>query len=199
MRETKKRESRRLDRIDWIELALETLAKESIDAVSVVPLARKLGVTKGSFYWHFENREALLNATLEIWRERTTHRIIHYVEARHTEPEARLRALFKIAIESKHHPETGRMEVAIRDWARQDSKTRKVVARVDDERHAYLEQLYRELAFDPEEARTRAFMQMTLSSGNGIIFGISQKSARAELISRSFEMLLSGATRSDRS
>jgi len=55
---------------DWAAAALEAMASSGIEAVAVEPLARSLGVTKGSFYWHFPNREALMRRALELWSVR---------------------------------------------------------------------------------------------------------------------------------
>src|SRR5829696_6845194 len=57
---------------DWVEAARAVMAEGGIEAVAVEPLARQLGVTKGSFYWHFKDRRALLEATLERWEEEST-------------------------------------------------------------------------------------------------------------------------------
>ena len=174
-------DSRRLDRKDWIEMALDTLAKESVEAVLVVPLAKKLGVTKGSFYWHFKSREELLMAALDLWRERTTQRIIEYVDARSDNAEDRLRHVFKIAVESKYQMLGGQIEIAIRDWARQDSAARRVVARVDEDRLNYLTTQYMSIGFDEDEARTRGFMQTSFSTGQGINFAAAQQEGKSRI------------------
>lgn len=57
----------RLRAVDWAQAALDVVATDGVNAVAVEPLARKLGVTKGSFYWHFPSRDALLHAALERW------------------------------------------------------------------------------------------------------------------------------------
>src|SRR5829696_5322648 len=57
---------------DWVAAARAAMAEGGIDAVAVEPLARRLGVTKGSFYWHFKDRKALLKATLERWEKEST-------------------------------------------------------------------------------------------------------------------------------
>ncbi len=59
----------RLSRSDWLRAARLALLKRSIDSVSIERLARELGVTKGSFYWHFKNRAALLEALLKEWED----------------------------------------------------------------------------------------------------------------------------------
>ncbi len=61
------RERRTLTRADWIGTAVEALARDGLRAVAVEPLAERLGATKGSFYWHFRDRNALLQAAVEHW------------------------------------------------------------------------------------------------------------------------------------
>src|SRR3546814_12122575 len=60
----------------WAEAALDAIAGGGLDAVAVEPLARRLGVTKGSFYWHFANRDALLRAALQRWGQPETDDIV---------------------------------------------------------------------------------------------------------------------------
>src|SRR5688572_23444507 len=80
----------------WAAAALDAMAAGGVDAVAVEPLARSLGVTKGSFYWHFANREALIKAALDLWEQRETVDVIAGLE---NEPDAYLRIvnLFKRA------------------------------------------------------------------------------------------------------
>jgi AcrR family transcriptional regulator len=66
---------RRLDRYDWLIQGIETLRNSGIDAVRVEPMARLLGVTKGSFYWHFKDRGEFLDGLLEYWETEMTDKI----------------------------------------------------------------------------------------------------------------------------
>ena len=70
----------RLTRSDWERAALQAIAESGMNAVAVEPLARRLGVTKGSFYWHFANREALMAAAITRW-ERDQLEDLHNAEA----------------------------------------------------------------------------------------------------------------------
>ncbi len=65
---------------DWVRAALRALAKGGVGAVAVEPLAQQLGVTKGSFYWHFPTRDALLSAALEHWEKESTEAVIVAVD-----------------------------------------------------------------------------------------------------------------------
>src|SRR6478736_6663899 len=84
----------RLARSDWVTAGLRMLAERGIDAVAVEPLCQRLGVTKGSFYWHFADRAALHAAMLDLWRERGTAEIVERTARVTGGPGAQLRFLF---------------------------------------------------------------------------------------------------------
>jgi AcrR family transcriptional regulator len=94
----RKRERPRLTPDDWAKAALEALARGGIDAVAVEPLAAELGATKGSFYWHFKNRDALVEAALRLWERRRTDAVIEFLD-RVPDPAQRLRTLIEVAYE----------------------------------------------------------------------------------------------------
>src|SRR5690348_18444965 len=83
----------RLSAADWERGALEMIAQEGVGALAVEALARRLGVTKGSFYWHFKNREALLQAALNRWEVDDTRELSGHVEAVGEHPRERHGAL----------------------------------------------------------------------------------------------------------
>ena len=83
----------RLSSTDWEAGALDLLAEQGVSAVAVEPLARRLGVTKGSFYWHFPSREALLKAALERWEKLDEETVFEPLEGI-ADPAERLRELF---------------------------------------------------------------------------------------------------------
>ena len=79
--------SKRLGREDWIHGALELLSTAGVEQVKIVPLAKRLGVTSGSFYWHFANRGQLYDALLEYWEQEMTDKAIEQAK-RLVEPSA---------------------------------------------------------------------------------------------------------------
>lgn len=141
----------RLERADWVHAGLAMLAAGGIDAVRVERLANALKVTKGSFYWHFRDRPALLDAMLDAWQAQATGDIIDRVEALGGDASARLAALLSIVFRSD-----GRLEMAVRDWASRDAAAREAQAIVDQRRLAYVEKLFLEHGFDAREAGARA-------------------------------------------
>src|SRR5262245_66430749 len=85
----------RLSRQDWVDTSLAAIAEGGLAAVAVVPLAERLGATKGSFYWHFASREALIEAALAAWEQTTTSAVIAEIDAASQDPRQQLRLLFK--------------------------------------------------------------------------------------------------------
>ena len=88
--------NQRLSADDWAQAALDMIAEQGVSAVAVEPLARRLGVTKGSFYWHFPSRDALLQAALERWELFEQQDVFGSLEDV-ADPSERLRALFLLA------------------------------------------------------------------------------------------------------
>lgn len=137
-----------LSREAWGEAALEALAAGGLDAVAVEPLARRLGVTKGSFYWHFPSREALLREALALWERHET------VDARAgvediADPYERIVRLFKQGNASYR---AGRLYLALAA-ASDDPIVGEVVRRVSSNRLDYLNRCYCDLGLSPTDAR----------------------------------------------
>jgi AcrR family transcriptional regulator len=144
-----------LDSTAWTRGAIDLLGEQGIDGVRVELLARRLGVTKGSFYWHFENRDALLIAMLADWRRRATLAIIERIEAHDDSAVNRLRLLMQVPFQIK--AEGGaQVELSIRLWARRDPRARAALKEVDELRLRYITRLLREIGFTTTRADARA-------------------------------------------
>jgi len=154
----------RLNRQDWLKAALGALARDGVAALRVEPLAKKLGVTKGSFYWHFADRPALLTAVLAEWERRATDAIIVEVEAAGGDAAAHLALLFRITAAAD-----GRLDSAVRAWAQNDSAAAAVQARVDGRRFTYLEAQFAALGFPAAEAASRARLSYQALIGRFIL------------------------------
>lgn len=168
----KKKEASKLTRQDWVDQALQTLSESGVEAVRVEPLAKLMGVTKGSFYWHFKNREALLTALLQEWITIQTNGIIEQVEAMGGDAIAKLLYLFELAVE-----DDGKVENAIRAWATNSPKIAAALADVDQRRLDYTKDLFLQVGFDPFEATVRARMAYYTLVGE---FTIGTRSNHAE-------------------
>jgi AcrR family transcriptional regulator len=134
-----------------VRAALEAVAEGGLGAVVVERLALRVGASKGSFYWHFADRAALIDAVLKAWEETRTDAIIETLESV-ADPRERLRRLFAIAFGDL---QAGRVEAALIAEAN-DAQISSVVRRVKRRRVAYLTDAFRELGFDARQAEQRA-------------------------------------------
>lgn len=147
--------ARRRTKADWTEAALQALSEGGLAAVAIEPLAKRLGATKGSAYWHFPNREALLRATVERWEEEHTERVIEIVESEPgADPARRLRKLFARVLTS---PDGFSVELALLS-ANDDPTVAPVRERVTERRIDYLARLFAGFGFGRAEARRRAVL-----------------------------------------
>ena len=142
----------RLTRDDWIEAAMQMLARQRIDGVRVEVLARRLGVTKGSFYWHFEDRDKLLEAMIDAWEEETDQ----LLAAAGEKPPGlgRVRRLLELVSESFGHLP----DASVFAWALRDPVIARRVAAVDKKRIDFQMQA----ALDSGMSRSKAERNITL-------------------------------------
>src|SRR3954453_19357589 len=117
----------------WVDAALEALASGGPDAVRIEALAASLGVSKGGFYWHFKDRQALLDEMLDAWEKAVVEDPIESVESRPADPRAKLQQLFELAPSVDFA-----VELALRDWSRRDSGVAERMRRIDSRRMEYL-------------------------------------------------------------
>jgi len=144
----------RLSRQDWVDAALAAMAEGGLAAVAVVPLAERLGATKGSFYWHFASREALIEAALAAWEQTTTSAVIAEVYAASQDPRQQLRLLFKRV---SGLAARNRIELAL--LATADHPTvRPVLDRVTRRRIEFAAELFQRLGFARADAKRRALL-----------------------------------------
>lgn len=148
---------------DWILAGLAVLADSGVEAVRVEPLSRKLKTSKGSFYWHFADRPALLTAMLDLWETEGTADVIAAVETAGT-PADRLRTLVRRAMApTEQGLDVASTEAALRSWAAEDGTIAPRVRQVDQQRTAYLAALLIQLGHEGGRAATLATgLYMTL-------------------------------------
>jgi AcrR family transcriptional regulator len=142
--------TKRLTAQDWIDLALKTLAREGFQALKADVLARKLGVSRGSFYWHFSELDAFHAQVIEHWRQTATEAIIADLE-QYDSREQRLDVLLRGAF-----GHSGLLEVRMRGWAEQNAQAARVLSDIDRRRKAYTEQMLAVAGIKPPLAATRA-------------------------------------------
>jgi len=163
MAEQKASGQRRLTRDDWITAALAAIADGGLAAVGVEPIAVRLGATKGSFYWHFENRDALLEAAIGRWEKDTTTDVVAEITAARDAPASQFRRLVADVIERAEQDRVGPALLA----SAAHPAVAAALERVTATRLDLITMVFRRLGFAQAQARRRALLAYSSYLGHG--------------------------------
>jgi AcrR family transcriptional regulator len=178
----------RTPRSSWIDEGLRALAAGGPEAVRIELLARALGVTRGGFYWHFEDRQALLEEMLDQQERAGVDEVIERVEGDgDDDARTKLRRLFAIGASSG---EVMRIELAIRDWARRDKTVAERLRRIDDRRMDYMRSLFGAFCPDEDEVEARCMLAFSVWIGNELIAADHGARSRADVLELALARLL---------
>jgi AcrR family transcriptional regulator len=169
----------RTPRSSWIQEGLRALAAGGPDAVRIEPLARTLGVTRGGFYWHFDDRRALLEEILDTWERVSVDEVIERVEREGGDSRAKLRRLSALAASSD---EPLRIDLAVRDWARREQTVAKRLRRVDNRRMDYMRSLFGASCRDEDDVEARCMVFYSLWIGSHFIAADHGARSRADVL-----------------
>ncbi|MDL9944735.1 TetR/AcrR family transcriptional regulator [Gordonia sp. ABSL11-1] len=152
MPDTSSRRGSRLTVDDWLEAAMQVLVSEGVGGIKISRLCDRLGVTKGSFYWHFTDIAALMSALAEHCRrvEESARRTLADLASR--PPAERIEAMVVLVSD----PRRWTVESAVRKWAETDESIAATVAALDEQVFAVALAAMRDLGFDELEAHARA-------------------------------------------
>jgi AcrR family transcriptional regulator len=170
----------------WIGAALQALAAGGPEAVRIEALAADLGVSKGGFYWHFADRQALLEEMLDTWEKAGTEDIIARVDSQPGDPRAKLQQLFELV-----SPPVGlAVDLAVRDWSRRDGDVAERLRRVDNRRIGYLRSLFGQFCADENDVEVRSMLAYSLVIGNYFIAAQHGDRTRSEVLQLAVDRLL---------
>jgi AcrR family transcriptional regulator len=142
---------------DWVDAAVRCMLRSSVDGVSIEKLARTLGVTRGSFYWHFRNRAALLDAVLRRW-EWYTIRLNEFLNDGRQDPSHRLLRLLRLPERAVGSVPPSDFDLAIRGWARRSAKACAATKRVEALRHAPVFAIFRDFGVNADRAQVLSLL-----------------------------------------
>jgi AcrR family transcriptional regulator len=177
-----------LSREAWIEAAFAVLVERGVDAVRIQPLARTLKVTRGSFYWHFADLNDLLRALLDKWFDLSTRAVIDGIEAEGGLASTRLLGLLEACAS-----DDGRIELAMRNWARTDDLARKALQRVDEARTDYLKKLIVEMGVPLSNAKALASIAYLAWLGLYSSYTVPDTEARISKMRELYALLVSNS------
>lgn len=138
----------------WLEAAHEALKESGVDAVRVLPLAKKLGLARTSFYWYFEDREALLAALIAQWRDKNTSNLVAQSEAAAATITDAILNIFDCWLNSELFD--SQLEFAMRSWALQSADVAEEISLADTVRMDALRRMFDRFGFPADAAATRA-------------------------------------------
>jgi AcrR family transcriptional regulator len=176
----------RTPRRRWIDEGLRALAAGGPDAVRIEPLAQTLGVTRGGFYWHFEDRGALLEEMLDTWERASTDEVLERVERKGGDARTKLRRAGALTFSDWLLP----IDLAVRDWARRDPAVAERLRRVDNRRMDYLRLLFAAFCPDEDDIEARAMLAFSLLIGNHFMAADHGVRSRAEVLELAVSRLL---------
>lgn len=181
--------TKKLTRDDWLIAALDALVSMGSERVHVEPLAASLGVTKGSFYWHFEDLQDLLSSVIDYWAETMLGAVRSHDELTGSPEENLLQVMEDIAREDR-----GRYEAVMRTWAKCDKRAEQAVAQVDDARMKWTVGLFRDMGFSPDQAEIRGRMMVLYEYGEAQYSLRASLDQRLEWVKLRHEILTRGAS-----
>jgi AcrR family transcriptional regulator len=176
----------RTPRIRWIEEGLRALAAGGPDAVRVEALAQALGVTKGGFYGHFADRNALLEEMLDTWERKAIDEVLERVERQGGDVRARLRLAGALTFSRELLP----IDLAVRDWSRRDQAVAERLRRVDNRRMDYLRQLFGAICPDEDEVEARSTLAFSLVIGHHFLAADHGARSHADVLELAARWLL---------
>ncbi len=189
----------KVTREDWLNMARDALVTEGVESVKILPLANRMGVSRSSFYWYFENRDDLLDALLIEWEERNTAKIVAHCELPGDGINEAICNFFNCFLDPRHFDRG--LDFAIREWARRDPNLRLRIDAADEIRIEAVTAMFARHGYEPDEADARArilyFMQLgyhaldirehidtRLSRVSGYLLGFTGRKPDADLVAQ---------------
>ncbi len=176
----------RTPRSRWIEEGLRALAAGGPDAVRIEPLAQALDVTRGGFYWHFDDRGALLKEMLDTWERASIDEVLERVERKGGDARTKIRRAGALTFSDWLLP----IDLAVRDWSRREPTVAARLRRVDNRRMDYLRSLFGAFCTDEDDVEARCMLAFSLLIGNHFMAADHGARSRADVLELAVRRLL---------
>jgi AcrR family transcriptional regulator len=182
-----------MQRRDWLNAALAALVEGGIKAIAIERLAENLGLTRGSFYHHFKDRQDLLQELLTYWEQRWTVEIGIEITALGLDPRQSLLALVRMI----RHRKASQYDAVFRSWALHDAMARQVVERVDEYRLGVIRDLFERAGFEGLDAENRARLLLYYEAAEPTLFAKQNRETRDQLVEYRLKLLTAAGPDSD--
>jgi AcrR family transcriptional regulator len=178
----------RLSRDEWLERALDILATEGQTKLRVEAVCKALGVTKGSFYWHFKDRDDFVRSIVLFWSHRFTEPVIQEVADMGGGARERVHKLLRVVSEKG----LARYDISVRAWAAQEPDLVALMVKdVDERRLSFVGSLFSELGFDGQETDMRARATIAYLTYEALNLAETSDQDRSRMLNRFFELITS--------
>ncbi len=147
----------------WLKAAYEALTENGVEAVKIMPLAKRLGMTRTGFYWHFKDRDALLEAMIRHWEDKNTGNLVARCEAYADSICEAIFNLFDCWIDDTLFDSP--LDLAIRNWARNDPALQQRLDKADERRKAAMSEMFLRFGYDQNDAEVRALTMLYTQIG----------------------------------
>ena len=185
---SEKKVSRGKSKDDWLEAGLNVLGTTSVAEISVEALAKRLGIAKSGFYWHFKDRREYLNLLLEYWYREIIEVISENEQINELEPVTRLITV----VEMIFRHDLVKYELALHQWAKTDKRADKVMRKANRVRIEFAKTIFAELGFDEDEIEIRSMLTLIYQLWEEPTLNrIVSRKRRKELIGRRIRFLTS--------
>lgn len=162
-------EKNQLTRDNWLDAAAGEIASGGFGQLRVLTLAKKLGVTRGSFYWHFRDHEDLVVSFLDRWRDRRLHEL-QYWEPKGGDVETELRQILELLLtDASRNIRRLQVELAVRDFARRNDYAAELVTQVDAARISQNCTLFERLSSDPQHVKDLSLLLYVATIGSQVV------------------------------
>lgn len=184
---------RALDREAWLAAGLDAIAEEGFGAARILSLAKRLGVTRGSFYWHFRNHDAFVRALLEQWRDGELRALAswHYSTG-NAEADLR-RAVHRLVTGMARDGKGLRIELAVQDYARRSAWAAGLAHEINRSRMAQGQALFEALTGESVRARELTLLLYTCITGARLILAASPRNEKMNAIAQRLERVIDEA------
>lgn len=187
MPQQESKKNQRVSKAQWLDMALDVMQTDGIAGVRIEGLAKRLSISKSGFYWHFKNRDHLLEDLLDHWFHEATEAIAVDPEMLALKPERRLRKLAEVILDNQ----LTRHEIPIRHWALQDADAARVVKKVNRLRLDFVGKAFSELGFTGDDLDMRSMLFVCYHTWESSMFRDISSRRRQDLIAKRIELLTS--------
>lgn len=175
-----------LKKEDWLEKALQVLSKSGGQKPRIGALVAEIGVSRGSFYWHFKDRADFIKALVDYWHAESTLVVASRLDELDASAEDKLRTLMEMICVQK----LTRHDQAVRNWALGEQSVEEQVKRTDEFRCGYVKKLFKACGFSDQDARFRATIFVSEASREGLLFNAMNEKERRKRAKMFFDLLM---------